>query len=86
MPKRSFTTADLPLVAFLRLQNYTITKIDTEDGGRAFFTLEDDPKREGLVLCFFNKQTTVEPLTFLDQIRNLKSLIRQNSTSSRGER
>lgn len=79
MPKGFFTTADLGLVAFLTLQKYTLSKIDSNDGGRAFFTLRDDSKREALVLQFFNKQTTVEPLTFLDQIRNLKSLIRQKS-------
>ncbi|MGB7062612.1 MAG: DUF5659 domain-containing protein [Candidatus Zixiibacteriota bacterium] len=56
MPKRFFTTADLPLVTFLRLQNYTIKKIETEAGGRAFFSLEDDSKREALVLKFFNRE------------------------------
>lgn len=83
MPKRLFTTADLPLVAFLRLNNYSISKIQREDGGRAFFTLEDDSKRETLVLKFFNRETTIEPLSYLDQIRNLKSLIRQNNESQK---
>lgn len=77
MPKGLFITRDLPLVAFLKLQNYSLIEINRENGGRASFTLKDDKKRQALMLQFFNKETSVEPLTFLDQIRNLKALINQ---------
>jgi len=76
-PQASFITSDLSLVAFLKLQNYAVLRIDHQNGGRASFTLQDQTGREELVLRFFNRETTIEPLGFLDQIRNLKALIRQ---------
>lgn len=82
MPKVFFRTSDLALAAFLRLQDYLINDVHTESG-RASFSFEDDTKRESLVFQFFNRKTTVEPLAFLEQIRNLKSLIRQNGVSVR---
>jgi hypothetical protein len=77
MRKEPFTTSDLPLAAFLKLQDYSITQVNTENG-RAFFSFDDRTNRGDLILQFFNRKTKVEPLAFLQQIRDLKSLIRQN--------
>jgi len=80
MPQQLFSTADIGLAAFLRLQNYPLIKIDRESSGRAFFVFEDNSQREALTFRFFNKQGTVEPVGYLDQIRSLKALINQNSS------
>jgi len=77
MLKKFFSTSDLPLAAYLKLQNYSIARIQRAGDGRASFVFHDNPERGELLLKFFNRETEIEPLAFLDQIRNLKSLIKQ---------
>jgi hypothetical protein len=77
MKRQRFKTEDLPLAAFLRLQGYSILGIHTDNNGRATFSFEDRAERSSLVLQFFDRKTSVEPLALLEQVRSLKSLIRQ---------
>lgn len=74
--KKTFSTSDLPSAVFLKMQGLVILKV-TKEGPRATITFGDTEKRGSLLLQFFNKQTQVEPLAFLEEIRNLKALIRQ---------
>lgn len=73
--KRTFSTSELPLSAFLILNRFELLTVDKEHQGRATFHFHDKTERPNLVLRYFNKKATVEPLAFLEEIRNLKGLI-----------
>jgi hypothetical protein len=77
MPRDPFRTSDLALTAYLMLCGYTVRKIETDGQGKGTFVLDDRPERPGRVLEFFNRKAAVEPLAFLDQLKTLKSLLRQ---------
>ncbi|MCJ7459872.1 MAG: DUF5659 domain-containing protein [candidate division Zixibacteria bacterium] len=72
--KKIFSTSELALSAFLILNRFELSDIEKDREGRATFHLNDKPERPELVLKYFGKDTTVEPLSFLEEIRNLKAL------------
>lgn len=70
----NFETTDLPLVAVLRLQGFTIKDI-RRDGKRAIFILEDKPKRQEIVRNFYNDAISISPLKFWNSVTDVKALI-----------
>lgn len=70
----NFETTDLPLVAVLRLQGFTIKDI-RRDGKRAIFILEDKPKRQEIVRNFYNDAISISPLKFWNSVADVKALI-----------
>lgn len=72
---RLFSTSELPLCAYLILNEFELLKVDKGKGGRATFHFQDKSERPNLVLKYFGKNGTVEPVSFLEEIRNLKGLI-----------
>lgn len=73
--KRIFCTSELPLSAFLILNQFELLKVEKERGGRASFHFRDKSERSNLVLRYFGKKAEVEPVSFLEEIRSLKGLI-----------
>lgn len=72
-----FKTSDMALVAYLTVRKYIIKDVMCDGMGKGTFLIQDDKERPSHVLEFFNRQTVVEPLAFLEQVKNLKSLLRQ---------
>jgi len=70
-----FSTSELPLSAFLILNQFELLKVDKERQTRAIFHFRDKAERSDLVLRYFGKRATVEPASFLEEIRNLKGLV-----------
>ena len=73
MQNEFYQTSDLALAAFLKSNGYSITGIEHDGSGKGTFIFGDQPERSGHVLEFFNRQTVVEPLAYLDQLKSLKA-------------
>ena len=76
MPHETFRTSDLALAAYLMIRGYAIRGTQCDVQGKGTFLIEDQVERPGQVLEFFNRQTIVEPLAYLDQIKSLKAMLR----------
>ncbi len=74
--EKIFSTADIALSAVLKIKEFKLTRIN-RDSGKTFFVFEDKPDRSDLVMRFVNREMLVEPIRFMEEIRNLKSLTRQ---------
>ena len=68
-------TSDLPLAGFLSLR-YPVKRIETNGGGRSTFVFETSDGLEEDVLTFLSRRASVEPMTFLEQVRALKGGLR----------
>ena len=79
MSNNAFETSDLALAAYLVILGYPILYITYENGSRGTLGFKDDPKRPELVMRFFNRQTTVEPIAFLDHVKSLKAMLKQKN-------
>ncbi|MGB8658570.1 MAG: DUF5659 domain-containing protein [Candidatus Zixiibacteriota bacterium] len=74
--ERIFVTPDIALSAVLKIEDFKLIRIN-RDSGKTFFVFEDKPDRSEVVMRFVNREILVEPLRFMEEIRNLKSLTRQ---------
>jgi len=71
--ENSFSTSDIALSAVLKVSEFKLLRVN-RDGGRAVFVFKDRPERPETVMRFINREMKVEPLRFLEEVRNLKSL------------
>lgn len=78
MPAKTYSTSDILLAAYLRLQGYNMVGIERKNG-RGFFIFEDKPNRESKVMDFFNKKTRVESIALLDEVKTLKAMVNDGS-------
>lgn len=69
----NFSTSDIALSAALKISEFKLLRVN-RDGSKAVFVFEDKPKRPEMVMRFINREMTVEPLRFMEEVRNLKSL------------
>ena len=76
MGKNNLRTSDLFLTAYLTLKGHIIKDVQTDTGGQATFVVEETPTTRTDMLDFFNRQSTVEPMAYIDQMKVLKSMIR----------
>ncbi|MBN2226823.1 MAG: hypothetical protein JW763_05620 [candidate division Zixibacteria bacterium] len=77
MSHASYQTSDLGLAAYLAMRGYPILGVDQEHSSKAVFRFKDDAARPDHILKFFNRQTEVEPIGFLDQVKSLKAMLKQ---------
>jgi len=74
---QTFETTNLSLCAALCCKGYEIDEILKDDGGKATFILTLTEDLEDLVWSFWNKQLSVDALTFYNIIRGIKNRIIQ---------
>ncbi len=65
--------SDLNLSAFLSVSGHKLLGVK-RDGRKGLFIFEDTPELERDTLKFFNRETTVDALSFGEALRNLKAL------------
>ena len=65
---------DLALSAYLTLKQKLI-KIEDEYGTKVSFVFEDTPELQQDITSFYNNNSQVDPLTYFNSLKNLKSLI-----------
>ena len=69
-----FATSDFYLACFLRCEGYHLKDMKRE-GRRFVFVFEDRGERRQDLLAFYNNTNPVPPLTFINAIKEMKSLI-----------
>ena len=79
--KDTYSVADLRLAAFLKLRDFKLRRIDNGSDGKCVFVFEDHPDRPGLIVNFLNRQELVEPISFIEEQRNLKGVCRQSQAN-----
>lgn len=77
MSDDAFKTSDIALAAYLTMRGHPILNVNHDGDNKASFQFEDSPGRSKEVLMFFNRQTQVEPMAFLDHLKSLKAMIKQ---------
>ena len=75
---KTYKVVDLRIATFLKLKGFRLLRIDKEGNGRGAFIFEDEPERNNLILSFVNKKELCEPVGFLDELKNLKAMVREN--------
>lgn len=67
-----FETKDLALAAYLRVMGLKIRKIYSYKG-KTVFSFIDIPERKDWIDDYFGDRARVDPLTYKDTLRNLKT-------------
>lgn len=80
-PKSIFSTDNFPLAVFLKTKKCIYLHISKENPRHATFHFEDTPKRERLTQDFWEGKGLVEPRSFYNNQRELKTLLYDNSYS-----
>jgi D-Tyr-tRNAtyr deacylase len=71
--KQNFRTSDICLGAVLKISKFRLLGLE-RNGNKAVFVFQDKPERPEIVMRLVNREMSVEPLRFMEEIRNLKSL------------
>ena len=69
-----YIATDLALVAALSLQ-FPIEQIDKTNPRKVKFSLKDSDALRSLVQAYWRKELRIEPRSYYDQLRTLKSLL-----------
>lgn len=72
-PEKNFSTSDIALSAALKINDFKLLRVNRDGSNKAVFVFEDKPERPETVMRFANRELTVEPLRFMEEVRNLKS-------------
>lgn len=70
-----YKTSDLALSSALCCYGYQIEAIDKENQFKAVFSIKKDGKLENLIQAYFTHRLTVEPLSFFNFLKELKTRI-----------
>lgn len=73
---RTYQVADIRIATLLRLKGFKLINVEHERSGRGIFIFEDRADREQLVLSFINREERLDVIGFLDEMKNLKGLVR----------
>lgn len=65
-----FTTADLPLAAYLLVVGLTLAELDKSDPRRQLFVFEGNA--EPYLAGYLSRKALVDPISMYEQIKNLK--------------
>jgi len=79
-----YKTSDIGLAAYLSMNGYPILDVTFNGDRKAVFQFEDEAGRREHVLKFFNRNTTVEPIAFLDHVKSLKAMLTSNNKEFHG--
>lgn len=77
--KPLFSTDNFALAIFLKIKNCKLLQINKQNPRRAIFIFEDTPERERLTKDYWEGKTFVEPQSFYNTQRELKTLLYDNS-------
>lgn len=77
MNTTDFQTSDLALCATLQVLGYTIASIDRDNPRRVLFFIPKNQELDKTVQDFWDRKLLVEPGTYFQSLRLLKSRIRQ---------
>ena len=70
----NYKTSDLYLAAFLRAKGEELENIEKNGPKMTFVFKKDHEELKDEIIKFYNAQGSIEPLKFIDAIRNMKSL------------
>jgi hypothetical protein len=70
-----FNSSDFCLCTTLCCYGYQIEAIDKQNPSKAVFVIKRDNRLDGLIQSYFTHQLTVEPLSFFNFIKELKTRI-----------
>lgn len=73
--KELFQTSDIALCATLCCLGYQIERIDREIKSKALFIFKRDEKIDDLIKAYFQHQLKVEPLSFFNFLKEIKTRI-----------
>lgn len=74
-----FSTDNFVLAIFLKTSKCNLLHINKQNSKRSFFNFEDTPKRQRLTQKFWGGKARVEPRSFYNSQRELKTLLYDNS-------
>ncbi len=77
MGEETFFTSDIALAAYLVQTGRQLVATERLRGVKFNFHFTDYVGREAELMRFFNRKVLVEPNSFLDHIKSLKSLTQQ---------
>ena len=69
-----FETTDFYLACYLRCVGYDMADVRRE-GRRSIFVFHDRPGRRAEILAFYNSESLVRPLVFIQAVKHMKALI-----------
>lgn len=75
--QNTFSTSDLALATILSLY-YPIDSIDRTNPHKALFLFKREEELDGLVESYWRKQLQVEPQTYFNQLKVIKSRLYAN--------
>ncbi len=75
VPPAEREIADLTLAAFLSSQKHQIIRIEPRNG-RSVFIFQSTPQLQRDEIRFFNREGSVEPLTFAETLRYFRAAVR----------
>ena len=70
-----FKTSDISLCSALCCYGYQIEEVDKQRQSKAAFLIRKDEKLEDLIQKYFTHQLTVEPLSFFNFLKEIKTRI-----------
>ena len=79
MKKSEYVTYDIGLTAFLVVAGYNIISIKKTEKNISSFQFNGSDSISADILRYYNRNVSVEPVTFLQQIKNLKAMISSGS-------
>lgn len=68
-------TSDISLCSALCCYGYQIEAIDKQDASKAIFLIRRDEQIDGLIQQYFTHQLKVEPLSFFNFLKEIKTRI-----------
>jgi len=73
--KDYFKTSDISLCSALCCYGYQIEAVDRQNKSKAIFLIKRDENLDGLIQLYFTHQLKVEPLSFFNFLKEIKTRI-----------
>jgi len=73
--KDFFKTSDIALCSALCCYNYQVEAIDRQNPSKVIFLVKRDEQLDGLIQLYFTHQLKVEPLSFFNFLKEIKTRI-----------
>lgn len=70
-----FKSSDICLCTTLCCYGYQVEKIDRQNPSKAIFLIKKDEQLDGLIQSYFTHQLKVEPLSFFNFLKEIKTRI-----------
>ena len=73
--KDYFKSSDISLCAVLCCNGYQVEAVDRQNPSKALFLIKRDERLEDLIYLYFTHQLKVEPLSFFNFLKEIKTRI-----------